>query len=291
MKHLYHIPAIFLSSMIVFFLFLSGCKEKPITCRWRGHEITIDGRDTEWGNFIQHYNGKYNVVLCMYNDENDLYMKVSTPDQMLQQQFLMFGFTVWFDSGGGKNKTLGIRFPIGMQAIRQNEQQSGPPGDQQSDPPVEPRAGRRNNRSADIAAREKALKGELYILGPGSDECWKFSPESAKEQGIQADFGTTSGILVYELRIPLRKSEKNYYAIGADPNVPIGIGFETGTIRKEELKKNDRDRETVKPSDLSSGGTIRRNRSRSERSGAMRGMQRMSEPAEFWVKASLAPKP
>ena len=274
MKHLRITPVIILLIITVFSLFLNGCKEKVLTCRWREHEITIDGRDTEWGNFIQHYNEKYNVVLCMYNDENDLYLKVSTPDQILQRQFLMFGFTVWFDPGGGKNKTLGIRFPKGTQ--------SGPPG--------EPRPGRNNDPNIDVSARGKALKGELVILGPEGKESWKFSADSAKELGIQVDFGTASGILIYELRIPLRKNAQNFYAIGADPSAPIGIGFETGALDKEELKKMGSERENTRLGGMSSG-SIGRNRSGGRRSVAPGGMQRMTQPLDFWVKATLAAKP
>ena len=274
MKHLRITSVIILLCSTVISLFFYGCEDKVLTSRWRNHEITIDGRDSEWGNFIQYYNEKYNVVLCMYNDENDLYLKVSTPDQTLQRQFLMLGFTVWFDPGGGKNKTLGIHFPKGMQ--------SGAPG--------VPQPGRRNDRDAEVSAREKALKGELDILGPEGKESWKFSVDSAKELGIQIDFGTVSGILIYELRIPLRKNAQSYYAIGADMSAPIGIGCESGALDKEELKKMGSERENTRPGGMS-GGTIGRNRSREGRGGVPGGPRRMLEPIDVWVKVMLAPKP
>ena len=266
---------IILTGMLVIPLFFTGCVKTIIQSRWREHELQIDGRDEDWGNFIQFYHEERKFVLCVFNDENDLYLKISSPDRMLRQQFLVRGFTVWFDPGGGKEKVLGIHFPKALQT-----------GAFRTQPP-----GRRNEPSKDFSAREKSLKKELDILGPEGKEYWTFSADDAKGLGIQVDFGESAGNLIYELRIPLKKSERNFYAVGSDVAGTIGIGFETGVLDKESLRKKDTDN-SERPRGGMLGGNRGRSGSRGGREGYGGGQRSMMQnPLDLWVKVTLATKP
>jgi len=264
-----------LTGMLLIPLFFTGCVKPIIQSRWREHEIQIDGRDEDWGNFIQFYHEERKFVLCVFNDENDLYLKISSPDRMLQQQFLLRGFTVWFDPGGGKEKVLGIHFPKEMEAGTFRAL----------------RPGRRNEPNIGSFAREKSLKKELDILGPGGKEHWTFSTDDAKGMGIQVDFGESAGNLIYELRMPLKKNERSFYAVGSDMAGTIGIGFETGIPDKESLRKNDAE-SNAHPNSGLPGGNRERNGLRGGREGFGGGQRSMMQrPLDIWIKVTPAAKP
>jgi hypothetical protein len=274
MKHSRIFLSIVIVGMTVLFLFFTGCDNRLIKSRWLDREISIDGQDSEWGNFIQYYNENHNIELCLFNDENFLNLKLSSPDRMVQQQLLTLGFTVWFDSKGGKIKTVGIRFPKGSHSGIDSEVKF---------------VGKKDEPDSNEAAKEKALKGELDILGPNGKDSQTFSVSDAEKLGIKADYGTHGGILIYELHIPLRKNDVNNYAVGADTTSLIGIGFETGTPDEKQLKKQKSQDDRFDGGMY--GSTIRRNRSRAGRGDVMGGPQRRLAPLDVWVKVMLAPKP
>jgi uncharacterized membrane protein YgcG len=49
--------------------------------------------------------------------------------------------------------------------------------------------------------------------------------------------GYFEGKLVYELRVPLVQDEKHPHAIGMDVSEPIGIGFETAELDREQIRE------------------------------------------------------
>ena len=93
---------------------LAGCS-KRIDSQWRGERhIEIDGADTEWEGARVYIEGA-RAGIGLLNDAQDLYLCLVLTDPGTQLQVMRQGFTVWFDPKGKKNKTFGIRFPLGMQ--------------------------------------------------------------------------------------------------------------------------------------------------------------------------------
>ena len=86
-----------LSLAIILVVLIAGCREREMDSRWRDREIIVDGDDTEWGNYIQYYDEETRIVFCMFNDNSDLYIKLSSPNRTVQSQFFGLGLTVWFD--------------------------------------------------------------------------------------------------------------------------------------------------------------------------------------------------
>jgi len=80
---------------------------------WSQEQVNIDGDESDWQEALTYVEGK-NVSLGVKNDGEFLYVCLVSTDRMLRRQMMMRGFTVWFDPDGGKEKTFGLRFPIGM---------------------------------------------------------------------------------------------------------------------------------------------------------------------------------
>jgi len=103
-------------SFILFLLtfFLVGYSKLELDSGWRERQITVDGRNDDWLGTMMYFE-KEKVSLGLLNDENFMYICLIAEDQLIRNQVMRQGFTLWFDSNGSKKKTFGIKFPIGMQ--------------------------------------------------------------------------------------------------------------------------------------------------------------------------------
>jgi len=149
--------------------------------------ISIDGTDEEWKadrTFV--IGNKTAVGVC--NDDEYLYVHLSTTDPELSMQIINFGFTVWLDPQGLQEKNLGIQFPV---------IQMPPPPPREGNPPV----GKELQRILD-----KRLK-DIIIEHAETSEVTKMGMEEAKSQGINATIGVEPGLLSYELQYPLHVSD------------------------------------------------------------------------------------
>ncbi len=253
-----------MTSILILFLFLLvGCSNSKLelNSNWRDREITVDGKNTEWRGAMLFFE-EDNISVGLFNDENYLYICMIAEDQFVRIQMMRQGFTLWFDPDGGKEKTFGIKYPLGMQAsgrgMRRDEQ----------------------NLERPLQALRRPII-ELGILGPGKDELKKMPIEEAKGIDIIVEF--SSGMLVYELKVPLIQSEQHPYAIGAEAGSSLGIGLEMSKMERSNKRRG------------MSGGRGRGGSMGGMRGGAGgRGMSRgggrsqMPKPLKIWAVVQLA---
>jgi len=206
------------SILLLFTFLLGGCSNGKLELNsdWRDREITIDGNNADWLGAMMFFE-EDNVSVGLLNDENFFYICMIAEDEFIRAQVMRQGFTLWFDPDGGKEKTFGIKYPLGMLA-------SGLPGEMRRDD--------QNLERAREALRRPM--NELEILGPGKDEVKKMLIEEAKGIDIHVEF--SSGMLVYELKVPLIQSEQHPYAIGAEAGSSVGIGLETAKTERPDMR-------------------------------------------------------
>jgi len=247
---------------------LSSCGQVEIESRWRTSDIVIDGSAGDWGGLLWAIEDT-GVFVGVLNDDQNVYLCVESVDRGAADEALRRGLTVWFDPKGGKGQVLGLRFPLGK-AWNEFEGSRGrrPDGEPGEEEPGGGLPGRRPEIRAD----------EIEILGPGRDE--KARMPLSRLKGIEISMGMESGILVYELKVPLAKTADIPYAASAAPGGFLGVGFESS---KPDLS-----------SVLRGGGrmTPRIGGRMPGRGGMMggRGMQNIDLPERFklWLKAHLA---
>lgn len=212
------------SVLFLSLIILGGCSQEKLELRsdWRDREIAIDGKSDDWLGAM-YYFGEENISIGLLNDENFLYICLIAEDQFIRTRVMMQGLALWFDPDGGKKKTFGIKFPLGMQA---------------SEMPMRPgfpmRMEEDERDQEQIQESLQEAMNELEILGPGKDESKRMSVEEAK--GISIHVKPSSGIIVYELKVPLHQSEEYPYAVGAKAGDPIGIGFLSPKIEMGKLR-------------------------------------------------------
>jgi len=207
-----------LLSILLGTLLSQGCSSQlKIDSRWSPEQINIDGDESDWQESLTYVDGK-NVSLGIKNDGEFLYICLISTDRMLQRQMMMRGFTVWFDPDGGKEKTFGIRFPIGM--IDSGMMFSG--CDRGNDP-----ESMREDFSRAFA--------ELELIWP--EEKRRTRLPVANAQGIAAVFGDPMDKLVYEIKVPLQKGENRPYAIEISDGKDLGMGLEIEEIDWEAMRE------------------------------------------------------
>lgn len=189
---------------------LSGCKKITLNSVWRDRGVSIDGLNTEWQNAMTYIEGQ-DAAVGLLNDEEFLYVCLVVNDSGLERQMRGRGLIVWLDSEGGKKKTFGIRYPMGMQG-------AGMPPMRMED---------EQNRERMMEMFESSMS-ELEVLESGEDEGERMSMTEAS--GIDVHLSTITGSFVYELKVPLLRSEEYPYAVGAEKGALIGLGFEIPEI-------------------------------------------------------------
>ncbi len=202
----------------------AGCDEQELNSNWRDREIIIDAKSDDWLDTLYYFESK-NLSIGFFNDESHLYVCMLAEHPMLQTQIVGQGFTLWFDPDGGKEKTFGIKFPIGMREIGAQMDFQGMQGGEM-------------NREKIREAFEQSL-ADLEIFGPGGAK-QRIPVEEAK--GIEIKVRNETGLFVYELKVPLKSDEGHPYAVGANAGAIIGVGLEIPEVDKDEMKNAMRDR-------------------------------------------------
>jgi len=212
-------------SVLLLVLFLSvlsqiGCNSLELKSEWRDREIAVDGNNTDWLGAMYYFEDR-NISVGILNDASSIYICMIAEDRLMRSQVMRQGFTIWFNPTGGKEKTFGIKFPIGMQGV---EGQGFPMG---------LREGERDQERI-REQFEKSLE-DLEILGPRKDDQKRMPVEEAK--GIDIVVDPSGGLLVYELKVPLLHSEQHPYAVGAEAGDLIGIGLEIPKMDRAAMRK------------------------------------------------------
>jgi hypothetical protein len=195
-------------------ILVNGCSSGfKLMSDWQAHEMNISGTDAQWQRGLYYDKGS-DMVYGVRNDENFVYLFLKTQNRSTQMQIMRQGLTVWFDRENGKNQTFGIHYPI---------QRRGPRDGGMPDTIEE--------RLHSFLDQEFP---EMEILGPKKEDVQQFS--ALESPGIQVKLGRTREALIYECRVPLKKTSGHPFAIEPKSSNQIGIEFETGDLTANRMK-------------------------------------------------------
>jgi hypothetical protein len=180
--------------------------------------MSIDGSPTDWEGVFPTYVEAPNIAIRAANDDQYLYLLLSSPDRNLAAQMVTRGFTVWFDPEGREDEVLGIHYPLG------------------TDSPLMAREALKDRTEVKQAIIDmfRSAGEVMEVLRPGEDEP-VVVPIAG--HGIEVRPGYASRNFVYEIRVPLYRSEDHPYALGSEPGHRIGVGLETPEVDLEEIRE------------------------------------------------------
>jgi hypothetical protein len=256
-----------LTGMLLILTAATSGKETQLNSIWKQAEIKVDGDESEWSGSM-YYLEEQKVGIGLKNDTSDLYIIIKATDRNTQLQIMRTGLTIWLDAKDKKEKTLGIHYPIGMQDY--------------GIPMVMGQKPEENKEERQKQFTEMTEK--IEILGPEKNEQNRI--DRVNNSGIEASINDTLGVMVCELKIPLKKTDEFPYAIAAKAGDIISLGLETGEFKREKMKGNMHMGEGMPPGGMPPNGRG----GRSGRGGMPGGREGMKtpEPIKFWANVSLA---
>jgi hypothetical protein len=210
-----------LMSFVLIFLSVA-CGATELSSTWKDRDIVIDGKSGDWLDALYYFEND-DVSVGFFNDSEYLYICLLAEDYSIQRQVVMQGFTLWLDPTGGEEKTFGIKFPLGMMAMDEDRLPGEMGGERPDRDRMEGTQRERPDPDMIRKAFEKTLD-ELEILGPGKDERKRILVHEA--EGLEISVRNETGLLTYELRVPLESLGGNSYAIGTTAGALIGVGLE-----------------------------------------------------------------
>lgn len=214
----------YMAGMILLF---AGCGAVEIDSRWIDHKMTIDGRrDNDWEGVMLKINDQP-VGIGFRNDDDYLYILMTTYDRDLLREIFKGGLTIWLDSSGGNDQTLGIHYPL-MAGHKEQSEQLGM---------------RDGNIRGEFDRLEKIPFNvtDMEITIPSSEKRLRANVNQLKQLGAGMDI--SGGNLTYELRVPLREMGSEPYFIGTKAGGTIGFGIETSVQIHERPAEFERRRQ------------------------------------------------
>jgi hypothetical protein len=203
--------------LMVSFSLFSGCNEPaPLQSKWADKDIVIDANDDEWKDINQYNDEKTKTTIGVLNDESNVYMCLTTSDLEILNSFIKSGFIIWLNGTGAKDKQLGIRFPVVEQAGSGGKGAPGGPG-ANGGPGGPGGPGEQGGSSVDVS--------QLKILTSEKDKGTLFKVDELAKKGVSARIAMRDAKLVYELKMPLNKTEVTPYAVEPSAAHNIGAGF------------------------------------------------------------------
>jgi hypothetical protein len=164
------------------------------------------------------YMVKKKISVGVRNDDNFLYICLACGEPSLQTQVMTQGLIIWFDPHGGKQKSKGIKFPVGI-----NRKDAG-------DIPH----GMRPVADEILSAFYNTLD-EIEILRDGEQKGLRKPIEQLKGLAVHAEL--KFGLLVCEFKVPLKHKKEYNFNIDIENPFELGIGLETPKMKRPDDNK------------------------------------------------------
>ena len=169
---------------------------------WQSRPLTIDGSDRDWVKPLPYSIREENVSYSISNDQQSLYILLSTASRQEQQKMILGGMSVWVNTKGEKSNgdAVGIGYPL----------------DEHSDPDrklmEEAQPQRYQNKPA---ALEDKKTYSLYGFSKDSGILnYTYADNNSAGVVMRMDY-SNNGELIYEAAIPLQALYP-----GHDPSTP-----------------------------------------------------------------------
>jgi hypothetical protein len=189
-----------------------GCASgKEFTSSYKKDEIQVDGNQLDWQDKLVADEGE-SIAVGFRNDEQNLYICLTTKNRVRMMQILRNGFTVWIKSPTNSKKTIGIKYPIAANnpdAGTQRQMQGG-----------------WMNENPDKLLKE-ALAKQTEILIVNKDLFPLTALPLINKEGLEIKLGFHNDELVYEMKIELKDFCKGEYCADVNAGEQIEITLQT----------------------------------------------------------------
>lgn len=191
--------------------------DAELSATWRVADVLVDGSMAEWPRLERVDTGP---AVAVQNDAEALYLAIVSNDPTVREQ-LATGLVVWLDPTGRRRQTFGLR----LEGLAPR-----------------PLAGATPTSASSGLSSDRVLTTleEFDLLGPARLQ--RRLIDSAAEVGIALASGVEDGTVVYELKVPLGKSDAAPHAVGVTPGATISLGLETPADPRPPRRRTELER-------------------------------------------------
>ncbi len=233
---------------------------------WATAPIKADGRLDEWKNPLPHYNGDTRLFYDIANDDTNLYLAISSRDEVTQYRIINAGLHVTINTAGKTKNGPGVTFPVIDQDALYDYRHA--PAVNYTPTPQEK------------AAKQKLLflhAGDITVNGLKDVKDGNIPMQN--ESGIQAGISNdNTGMLTMELVIPLSRLD----IPAENEDGVLAFNFRINKIDKKEAEKLKAEADKAAQSGEGGGGT--------PGPGSAYFNYVLGFESAFWTRQSLAKK-
>jgi hypothetical protein len=199
----------------------------------------------EWQGCPQYYDEDTRTVISVLNDENHLYVRLSSRNREIQRQMLVQGFTLWLETNGEDHNKIGVHFPVGLPREERMSMFRGPsgggPGPLGQPPKEAPGSDRESPERAPkpFGGFHKMEQREIQLLGPGEYEQKTLPIDEIAKYDVDVKVNETERGLVYELKVPITKEKEPRYGLLRPGKEGFRLGLQTGDMEEKGAKRGN----------------------------------------------------
>lgn len=174
--------------------------------------IVIDGSDEDWTRPLPGFAKTENISFEIANDAENLYVLISTKDQLEQQKIIQGGMTVWVNTNADKSQSgaVGIGYPL----------------DSRNDPDRNLMNEAQPNRVPKSVTLQDKQEYALYGFGTSSEVGNFAYADDSNPQGVKMRMDyNNAGELIYEAAIPLTTLYPGHSAGSSYAAKSIAVGI------------------------------------------------------------------
>lgn len=265
-------------TQIVFVIFLLSCVKMPIQ-----QSMKVENETTTTS--LNYFDANDKISYDFFNDDKNLHVYIATAEYTTQMKILKFGFTLWLDQEGKKNKDKGIIFPLEMKGGNDFKRGRGRSTAAASNP-----SDKMQQMLAQIRKQFEVSPKIITLIGMEDDNSRININTELEKSDISVSITFDSlNVLRYKAIIPI---EKIFTDVKYRDNL-MSIGFASGFL---EMDMNDM------PQGRNGGGMSGGGNRGSMQGGGMQGggrpggsggnasqYQKLMESVDVWFKVSLNP--
>ena len=236
--------------------------------KWQNEAVVADGKNNEWSGSGLEYDKNTKLAYAVTNDATNIYVLLTTTDQMTQAKILNAGLSLYVDPSGKNKEITSINYPLSAETKMPFNRQATEKQDMQ-----------KINADALARANQYTLNG--FFTGDGG-----YSVMQKNNGGVSVKMGySASKELVYEAIIPFQALSKDKINTGEN----IAVGFKINGLPKPDMVGGDRPsggRGTGRGGRAQGGGTRGGGRQGATGGGDMK----LFEDTKYWKTFYVAGK-
>lgn len=196
---------------------LEGCSSTPELISSTNNNITIDGKADDWSSNLKYLSDE-KVAIGVSNDNQYFYLCLTTNDLGSVMPMFAEGFVVWLNNEKNDG-SIGIKYPL-HNIVNEASIMINPDRFQEK------------GRGMML---KKFIEDQTEIRILNKDNFPVTAIPVADSSGLTAKIGYDNDQFVYELRVPITKSDKNKYYLSSAPGEKILVKFETETPERRNF--------------------------------------------------------